>query len=404
METTLPLEGLRIIDFTHVASGPMATKLLADFGAEVIKIESRKRPDLIRDVGPFRFNRPSPNSGGMYNSWNTSKLSLNLDVSNPKGLALVRKLISVSDVVIDNFSARVMKKWGLAYEDLVQVKSDIIAVNLPSHGITGPHSDYISFGAELMALSGITYITGFPDSTPTGPDVNYPDYVIGYLAAFAILAALYHKKKTGKGQHIEISQFEATTSLSGPALMDFAINHRNSTRGGNGSPVASPHGIYRCRGEERWCAIAVTNEIQWQELCSTIGNPELVEDTRFKTLLSRLNNQETLDNIIEQWTQEHSAEEVMEILQKKGVPAGVVQNGKDLIGDPHLKARKHYVELPHPEEGKMLYQNPTICLCRTPGEVRRSPLLGEHNYFILKELLGFTEKEEEEMEKQGVFD
>lgn len=175
-------------------------------------------------------------------------------------------------------------------------------------------------------------------------------------------------------------------------------------RRGNGSPVASPHGIYRCRGDERWCAIAVTNEVQWKELCSTIGNPELLEDPRFKTLLNRLNNQKTLDRIIEQWTREHSAEKIMEILQEKGIPAGVVQNGKDLLNDRHLKARRHYVELPHPEVGKMLYQNPTILLCRTPKESRRSPLLGEHNNFILKELLGLTEKEKEELEKQGVFD
>jgi benzylsuccinate CoA-transferase BbsF subunit len=404
MATFAPLSGFRVVDFTHVASGPMTTKILADFGAEVIKIESSKRPDLIRGAGPFRDNKATINSGGMYNSWNTGKRSLTLNLSHPKGIEIVKNLVVSSDVVIDNFSARVMKKWGLAYDDLIRIKPDIIAVNLPSHGNTGPHKEYVSFGAELMALAGITYLTGFPDRTPTGPDVNYPDYVICYLAAFSILAALYHKKKTGEGQHIEISQFEATASLLGPMLMDFAINHRNSTRRGNGSPVASPHGIYRCRGEERWCTIAVTNEIQWRDLCSTIGNPELVEDNRFKTLLSRLNNQKTLDHIIEQWTQERSAEEIMEILQKKGIPAGVVQNGKDLLGDPHLKVRKYYVELPHPEEGKMLYQNPTIILSLTPGEVRRSPLLGEHNYFILKELMGLTEEEKEELEKQGVFD
>jgi benzylsuccinate CoA-transferase BbsF subunit len=239
METALPLEGLRIVDFTHVASGPMATKLLGDFGAEVIKIESRKRPDLIRGVGPFRFNRPGLNSGGMYNSWNTSKLSLNLDLSNPKGLALVRKLISLSDVVIDNFSARIMKKWGLAYEDLVQIKPDIIAVNLPSHGITGPHNEYVSFGAELMALSGITYITGFPQAPPTGPDVNYPDYIVCYLATFAILIALRYRKSTGKGQHIELSQFETTTSIIGPVIMDFILNQRLPVRNGNFSPVVA---------------------------------------------------------------------------------------------------------------------------------------------------------------------
>jgi len=403
METALPLKGLRIVDFTHVASGPVATKLLADFGAEVIKIESRKRPDLIRGVGPFRSNRPGLNSGGMYNSWNTSKLSLTLDLSNPKGLALVRKLISLSDVVIDNFSARVMKKWGLAYEDLVQIKPDIIALNLPSHGIIGPHKDYVSFGAELMGLSGITYITGFPEGLPTGPDVNYPDYIICYLSAFAILAALRYRKKTGKGQHIELSQFETTTSVIGSFIMDFILNQRLPVRRGNSSPVAAPHGIYRCRGEDRWCAITVSSEAQWKALCSAMGKPEMAQVPRFRTFLARLKNATSLDSIIEQWTMERSAEEVMEALQKKGIPAGVVQNGQDLLQDLHLKERGHYVELSHPEEGRMLYQNPTIILSRTPGRVRRAPLLGEYSDYILKEILGLTDKEREDLKKEGIY-
>lgn len=381
----------------------MTTKILADFGAEVIKIESSKRPDLIRGVGPFRDNRPTVNSGGMYNSWNTSKLSFTLNLLHPKGLEIAKNLVALSDVVIDNFSARIMKKWGLAYDDLAQIKPDIIAVNLPSHGTTGPHKDYVSFGAELMALAGITYLTGFPDSTPTGPDVNYPDYIICYLAAFAILAALYHKRKTGKGQYIEISQFEASVSLLGPTLMDFAMNRKHPIRRGNASPVEAPHGIYRCQGEEQWCAIAVSNEIQWKEFCLAIGKPELVEDPRFQTLFSRLKNARALDSIIEQWTMERSAEEVMEALQKKGIPAGVVQNGQDLLKDLHLKERGHYVELSHPEEGRMLYQNPTIILSRTPGRVRRAPLLGEHSDYILKEILGLTDKEREGLEKEGAF-
>jgi benzylsuccinate CoA-transferase BbsF subunit len=340
----------------------------------------------------------------MYNSWNTGKQSFTLNLSHPKGLEIAKKLVLLSDVVIDNFSARVMKKWGLAYDDLVQIKSDIIAVNLPSHGNTGPHKDYVSFGAELMALAGLTHLTGFPDSTPTGPDVNYPDYITCYLAAFSIITALYHKKKTGKGQHIEISQFEATASLIGPVLMDFAVNHTQPVRRGNGSLVASLQGVYRCRGEERWCAISITNESQWREFCLTIGKPEWMTDIRFKTLLGRMKHAGILDRMIEEWTQKHSPEEVMDLLQKRGIPAGVVQNGKDLLNDPHLKARKHYVDLLHPERGKMLYQNPSILLSRNPTEVRRAPLLGEHNDYVLFNLLKLTENEKKELERQGVFD
>jgi len=400
-EKEFSLRGLRIIDFTHVASGPNATKILADLGAEVIKVEGPKRPDLIRRAGPFPGNRPGLNSGGMYNSWNTSKLSLTLDLGHSKGVDLVRRLICFSDVVIDNFSPRVMERWGLAYKDLVQLKPDIIVVNLPSQGMTGPHREYISFGAELMALGGIACATGFSQGRPTGPDVNYPDYPVASLAAFAILAALRFRKKTGKGQHIDLSQFEVTVSLWGPAMMDFIENQRLPIRRGNSSAVAAPYGVYRCQGEERWCAIAVSDESQWQNLCRAMGKPELAQDSRFQTLLARLKNASVLDEIIEQWTLGRSPEEVMATLQKREVPSGVVQNGKDLLQDPHLKKRGYYIELPHPEEKKMLYQRPAMILSRTPARVKRAPILGEHRDYVLRAILKLTAAEIAELVQEG---
>ncbi len=404
METDLPLKGMRVVDFTHVASGPMTTKLLANFGAEVIKIESRKHPDLIRGSGPYRAGRSGPNAGGMFNTWNTSKLSLAIDLSQPKGIVLVKKLVAISDLVIDNFSARVMKKWEMTYGDLIKIKKDIICVSLPSHGLSGPHREYVSFGAELMALAGMVHLTGFPQGMPTGPYVNYPDYVVCYLAVLAILSAIHHRNQTGKGQQIEFRQFEVTASNIGPLIMDYTANGRVPTRQGNGSPAAAPYGVYPCRGDERWCAIGVESEEQWQSFCSVLGNPGLARDPRFQTMEARLKNAAALDDLVAGWTSERTAEEIMEAFQQKGVPAGVLENGEDLLRDPHLKERGHYVELPHPEEGAMLYQNPTIVLSRTPGTITRSPLLGEHNHYILKEILGLTDRERKELEKEGVFD
>jgi len=403
MMKDLPLKKMRIVDFTHVAAGPFSTKMLADFGAEVIKIEGFTKPDLIRRSGPFRGDQYNPNSGGMYNRWNTSKLSITIDMSRDKGVELVKKLISVSDVVINNFSSRVMKKWGLNYDGVTKFKKDIIYVSLPSHGTTGPHREYISYGSELMALAGIMHLTGFPDSAPTGPAVNYSDYVVSYMAVLSILASLRSRQETGRGRNIEISQFETMVSYMGPILMEFDANRRETKRKGNALSVNCPEGIYPCKGFDRWCAISVLNETQWASLCDVMERRDLKEAPEYCTVLRRIRKRKVLDAFIQEWTSQRSADQVVEALQSRQIPAEIVADAGDLLNDSHIKEKNYFVELPHPETSRMLYQNPAIVLSRTPGRALRAPLLGEHKDYILKEILNFGESDIAALEREGVF-
>jgi len=385
------LHNIRILDFTWVLAGPYATRLLADFGAEVIKIQ------------PLVPQEEDKISRGYYNTWNRNKLGITLNLNKPQGVALAKKLVAISDAVVENFTPRVMANWGLDYDSLRKVKPDLIMLSMSTMGNTGPWRDYAGFGPTVQAFSGITYLTSFPGKPPLGLGPSYADHIAGLLACLALLGALEYHQRTGEGQYIDVSQVEAMASLLGDAILDYTVDDRQVEPVGNSSTEAAPHGVYRCRGDDRWCTIAVFTEDQWQGFKRALGNPPWAEARRFATLAGRLKNSEQLNRLVEGWTKEHTAEEAMALLQEQGVAAGVVQDASDLAQDPQLKQRGFFIELDHPELGKTISDAAPIKLSDTPTRyIRAAPVLGQDNGYVYGELLGISEEELAELKEQEV--
>ena len=385
------LKGIRILDFSWVLAGPYATRLLADFGAEVIKVQP-----LVPEAGD-KFSR------GYYNTWNRNKLGITLNLGTPEGIALAKKLVNISDAVVENFTPRVMANWGLDYQNLKKIKPDIIMLSLSTMGSSGPWRDYAGFGPTVQAFSGITRLTSFPGKPPPGLGTAYADHIAGLLACLALLSALEYRRRTGEGQYIDVSQVEAMASLLGDAILDYQIEGREVEAVGNSSTGAAPHGVYRCQGDDRWCAIAVFTDDEWQGFKRALDNPPWAEDKRFATLNGRLENKARLDRLVEEWTKKHTAEEAMALLQKQGVAAGVVQSAGDLAQDPQLNERGFFIELDHPELGKTISDATPIRLSDTPARYSRpAPLLGQDNENVYGELLGLSETELGRLKKQGV--
>jgi len=388
------LKGLRILDFTWVLAGPYATRILADFGAEVIKVQSKKTAGGAES-----------NLTGHFSHWNRNKRSITLDMSHPEAKEIILKLTEQSDVVIENFSTRVMSNWGLDYERLKEVRPDIIMVSMSGVGQTGPWKDFVSFGPTLQALSGLTYLTSFSQDSPIGIGYAYADPVAGLHASFAILAALEFRDRTGKGQYIDLSQYEAMCTLIGPTLLSVPVNRKDIFPQGNRAEdvPAAPYGCYQCSGADRWCVIGVFNETEWENLCNILGRPDWTREERFSHLSRRKENKEDLDRFLEQWTLQHSPEEVVNLLQQGGVAAGVVQNAEDLANDPHLRARDFFIPLEHPVLGKTVADaSPIKFKENSKVEWESAPLLGEDNRYVYMELLGFTEGELSSYIEKGI--
>lgn len=387
------LEGIRILDFTWVVAGPVATRILADQGAEVIKIERRDTLDL----GTRR--------AGFTGNLHRGKLSTVINMADPRGREIARRLVTVSDVVIDNFSARVMRNWGMDYDSLTQIKPDIIAVSMSGFGHTGPYTDYVSYGPTLQALSGYTLLMRHPGKEPAGWGYSYADMAGGYAGALAVLMALWHRRRTGQGQFVDLAQFETIASLVGPSLLAHLVNGSPSNPIGNRSPEApaAPHGVYRCAGHDRWCALTIFTEAEWRAFCLVLENPDWTEDRRFATVADRLANHQELDGYIEAWTIQQTPEEVMARLQRAGIPAGVVANAEDLDRDPHLRARKYWASVPTPEGETAVFDGPPFTLSVTPGYIAApGPLLGEHTDAVLSRLLGYTEADIAQLKAERV--
>jgi len=373
------LKGIRILDFTRVLAGPYATRLLADFGAEVIKVQ----PLLPGEEDDF--------ARGYYNTWNRNKRGITLDMAKPDGIALARKLVLSSDAVVENFTPRVMANWGLDYENLKKIKPDIIMLSLSTMGSTGPCRDYTGFGPTIQAFSGLTHLTAYPGGPPLGLGTAYADHVGALFACLALLGALEYRRQTGEGQYIDISQVEAMASLLGDA---FVPGEKTDS---------APHGVYRCKGDDRWCALAVFTGEEWQGFKKALGNPPWAEDKRFATLASRLKNKKALDSLIEDWTKKHPPEEVMALLQAQGVAAGAVQDARDLAQDPQLKERGFFIELAHPEMGKTVSDATPVRLSATPPQYSRpAPLPGKDNDYVYGQLLGLSKREMDNLKKRGV--
>lgn len=387
------LEGIRVADFGWVATGPLSTKYLADCGAEVIKIESKTRGD---GLGGKR------NNVFWFNQWNSSKLSVTLNLSRPKAKEVAKKIVAKSDIVSENFAAGTMNRLGLGYEELKKAKPDIIMLSSCMLGQTGPYATSPGHGDVLGALTGINQLTGWPDRDPARLG-NYTDYIVPHFNALAILAALYYRQRTGKGQYLDTAGHEASLQFMTPLLLDYVVNRRIANRMGNRSTYAAPHAAYRCHGDDRWCVIAVFTDTEWQSFCRVIGNTAWTQDARFGTLLARKKHEDELDKLVTEWTISHSAEEVMEKLQAAGVAAGVVATGEDLLEhNPQLEHEHFFWRLDHPQADKKpaIHRSPFIP-SKAYYEVRRSPLVGEHNEYVLKGLLGLSDEEVAELVRDG---
>ena len=391
MANQLVLHGIRILDFSWVLAGPYATRLLADFGAEVIKVQ----PLMPEAQG--KFDR------GYYNTWNRNKLGITLNLNKPKGVALAKRLAGISDAVVDNFTPRVIANWGLDYPNLKKVKPDIIMLSMSTMGSTGPWRDYVGFGPTVQAFSGITHLTSYPGKPPSGLGYAYADHVAGLMAASALIGALEYRRKTGEGRYIDVSQVEAMTNLLGSAFLEYGVTSKPPEPAGNRSKEAAPHGVYHCRGDDRWCAISVSSDDEWRAFKRVLGNPLWTEDKRFVTLSGRLEDADELDRLVESWTRDHTAEEVMAWLQKVGIAAGIVQDARDLAKDPQLRARDFFIELDHPELGSIVSDATPIKLSETPARYSRAaPSQGRDNDYVYKQLLSMSEDELADLRQQGI--
>jgi crotonobetainyl-CoA:carnitine CoA-transferase CaiB-like acyl-CoA transferase len=393
-----------VVDFSWAIAGPLSTKLFSDYGAEVVKIEGQSRSDPARLQTPYKDDIIGPNRSGAANQWNTGKINVAINLTHPKGVELAKEFVARADIVMENFAGGVLERMGLGYEELKKVKPDIIMVSSSMHGQTGPHANHPGYGHQLIALSGFCHITGWPDRDPLyiGP---YTDYIAPHFSVAAFLAALDYRRRTGKGQYFDLSQYEAGVAFLAPIILDCSVNQRVANRMGNRYPHAAPHNAYPCRGEERWCAIAVFTDEEWQSFTRVIGNPAWTNNPKFATLTARKENEDELDQLVGEWTINYSAEEVMNLMQTAGVAAGVVETGEDMLEhDLQYKHRHFFWELDHPETGKFYAPGPSFQLSKSPYDVRPTSVLGEDNEYALKELLGMSDEEIIELAIEGVFD
>jgi benzylsuccinate CoA-transferase BbsF subunit len=399
------LEGVKVADFSWVIAGPMTTMLLAYYGATVVRIESNTKVELLRTVPPFADRKPGINRSGGYAMYNNNKYGITLNLNHKKGIEIAKKIISWSDIVVENFTPGTMKKLGLSYEDIVAFKPDIIMLSTCMQGQTGPRASHPGYGGQLAGLSGFVNLCGWPDRVPTRPMTAYTDLIGPRFAASALIAALIYRLKNGQGEYFDLSQFEAGLHFLTPSFLDCTINGRVAHRDGNRHPFWVPHGVYPCKGLDKWCAIAVSTDLEWKRLCEAMHIPSLADDPKFNTVLERKKNEETLNDLISKWTVEMTADEVMNTLQALSVPAGVAKNMEELFADPQLIHRGHFITTDHNEMGKYTTYTPALRLSKTPPELERpAPCMGEHNYQFYTESLGMSDEEFVELFSEGVFE
>ena len=392
--TARPLEGLLVADFCWVAAGPVGTRLLSDAGATVVRIESSLRPDGLRGRGPYKDGIAGLNRSGFYNNFNAGKYSITLNMNSQKGRELATEIVRRADFVTNNYTPGTMGRWGLDYQSVRAMNPRAIYLSMPMMGSRGPRREFRGLGATIQAIAGINGVTGHPEKPPQGPGFNFPDYVNPYFGMFALLSALAYRERTGEGQEIELSQYQATVSLVGAALLEASVNHEVPGRIGNRDREMAPHNFYPCAGDDRWIAIAVRDDDDWKALASVIG-AAWASDARFTTGEGRRGATEVLDVQIAAWTRPHDAYELMEQLQAAGIPAGVVQNGEDVARrDPQTAARQHYVVLDHPETGPTRHDSQSFRMGGgSVSPTRPAPLLGQHTQWVCETLLGLTREQ-----------
>jgi benzylsuccinate CoA-transferase BbsF subunit len=397
---------LRIAAFNWAMVGPLTLKFFADYGATVIRIETNSRPCVTRTSSPYKDGKPGVNRSGYFNHFSANMMSVSLNMGHPRGIGLAKELVAQADVVMENFTPGIMDRWGLGYEELKKVKSDIIMVRQNGFGMGGPYRNLAAFGMTLAATAGIPNFIGWPDRGPLPVGVGaYTDCISPRLASAAVIAALDYRDRTGKGQLLDLAQYETALYFFLPGVMDYAINGREPKRNGNACPYAAPHGVYACKGVDRWCAIAVLNDDQWASLCNVLGKPEYVPDSRFDTMVHRKAHEKELDALIEGWTIERTPEEVMTVLQIAGIPAGIVENPGDVFSDPQLRHRGLFWPINHSEIGLFNHLGASFQMSETPAQPRTpSPLLGEHNEYVLTKILGKSDEEFLDLLTAGVLE
>ncbi|MFH1381630.1 MAG: CoA transferase [Chloroflexota bacterium] len=399
----LPLDGIRAIDFTTVAAGPHATQWLGVMGAEVIKVETILRPDTLRGAFPPGKVPDKPAISSSFAAHDFSKKDITLNMTQPKAIGLLKELVKVSDIVAENFGGSVLDRWGLGYADLKKLKPDIILYSGSGFGRTGPRKESPAYAPIIDAFTGLLYLNGYAGGEPGPVGAMWTDLITGTHGAFAILSALYHRSQTGEGQHIDLSMCEMGLAVQPEVVMDCIMNQRVRGRTGNRDDIMAPHGCYRCQGEDKWVAIAVSSQEEWESFCKAIGSPEWTTMEEFSDELSRWNNQEALDRLVEEWTKSHTHDEVMAMLQSAGVMAGATLTAPELADNTHLKERQFFWEAEHSGMA-------TLRLPRAPwrvdgnyeGNYHYPPLLGEHNDYVFGELLGLSGEEIARLKEEKV--
>jgi len=386
------------------ATVPLALRWLADHGATVIKIETHLRLDAARMGGPFYGFIPGVDRGGWEIWLNASKYSMTINLSKPQGIDLIKKLVSEwkPHILAESFRPGVMKKWGLDYDTVRELKPDIIYYSSCLEGQYGPHCMRLGYGPVSTNLSGVSHLTGWPDRGPAGMPLAYGDYPSAGTGLIAVVSALIRQRKTGKGVYIDQSQYESNLYLLAGPVLEYQVNGRVTTRNGNRHPKAAPHGVFPCEGEERWVAVAVFTNDEWRSFCRATGHTEWIDDPRFNTLEDRKRNEDELDRLVAEWTQNCTAEMVEEIMQSRGIAASVVEDNKDIYEDSQMQFRGHFQEMDHPEVGKVRSEFPPFRFSKSKERHFRAPLLGEHNFMVLSEFLGLSDDEISDIYAEGV--
>ena len=409
----MPLKNYRVLDLSRIWAGPYCTKLFADMGAEIIKMESLSVYDSHRGpVNPAKGIAAYPdgepgdepwNRNGWFNCLHMSKYGVTLELTKDEGRRVFELLVSISDVVIENFRQGSLERLGYTYEELRKHRPDLIYVSMPAFGNTGPWKGYLGYGIGQEQLSGMAHITGYRGEGPMKSGINHGDPITGSHAAGVLMAALRHRRRTGKGMYIDVSQQESSVALMGPEVLAYQMTGQEPERRGNRSGWYAPANSYRCAGEDRWVTIAVTNQDQWRSLAQAMGADGLADDPRFATKEARRENHDDLDRIISEWTIGLEAYDLTRKLQRLGVPAGPVLRGPDLLQDAHYKDRGTFVTVDHPQVGPKQYPGIPWKMSATPGVVRwPSPTLGQHNREVYGELLGLNGLEIDQLDQTGV--
>ncbi len=405
-----PFAGVKLVQLCWAGVGVYTCNYLSHYGCTTVRVETSTRPDPVRLFAPFAPTNKPGEPVGLERSvffpitHTAPEMDIALNFKTTEGIELFKKLVTWADVVVEGFPAGVMDKMGLDYEGLKKIKPDIIMFRTCGYGHTGPMADQPGFGSIITAVTMMDNIVGWPDRPPVSPATYYTDQLVPAFAAMSIMAALDYKRRTGKGQYIDHSQVEAGLNCVTPLILDYQANNREFKVQGNKSDYAAPHGIYRCKGEDRWVAIAVTNDEEWQSFVQAIGSPKWTQAKKYAKAADRLKYSDELDKLVESWTINYPPEAVEEALQKAGVGAGVVANAKDMDEDPQMNYYNFYREIDHPYVGKLRFYHPApIVLSKQPTDVGRAVLLGEHTDLICRSILGMSQDEIDALRKKGVF-